>query len=342
MTHVYSLSELGWKAFFQQQLTLEEYEGLVIARVVGQERSLIHVLTSEGKQSLPMSPNLPAITVGDWILMDDEAHFVRLLERQSLFSRKAAGTKVTTQLIASNIDTVFVVTSFNQDFNLNRLERYLALAHEAGVEAVIVLTKADLCDNSQDYVQQVQLLDPLLHVVKVNSLDSSSVKQLEHWCTTGNTVALMGSSGVGKSTLVNTLSGDDIMRTTAIREDDAKGRHTTTGRSLHLLSAGALLMDTPGMRELQLADCEQGVEDTFREIIELANHCKFSDCKHQSEPDCAVREAINDGSLDERRLNSYQKLLREQAFNKESLAERRARDKDFGRMVKSIMEDKRK
>lgn len=339
MKSTYSLPELGWKSFFQQQLTLDD---LVIARVVAQQRSLIHLYTGEGELSLSILPNMPAMTVGDWLLVDKDSHFVRLLNRQSLFSRKAAGTRVHTQLIAANIDSVFIVTSLNQDFNLNRIERYLALAHEADVEPVIVLTKADLCDNTEHYSQQVQSLDPLLQIVAVNSLDSISAKQLDHWCTTGNTVALLGSSGVGKSTLVNTLLGDTVMRTSAIREDDDKGRHTTTGRSLHLLPAGGLLMDTPGMREIQLADCEHGVEDTFKEITELESQCKFSDCQHQNEPGCAVREAIDSGSLDERRLNSYQKLLREQAFNKATLAERRAKDKDFGKMVKSVMESKRK
>ena len=342
MTIHYSLPQLGWKHFFQQQLTLEEWEAFTIARVVGLERSVVHLLTTDGKQSLPITPHMPGITVGDWLLLDDEYRFLRLLERSSLFSRKASGTKVATQLIAANVDTVFVVSSMNLDFNLNRIERYLALAHEAGVAPVIVLTKLDCCDSPQDYQSQVQALSSLLEVVIVNSLDADSVNQLKAWCATGETVALLGSSGVGKSTIVNTLLGSEIQRTHSIREDDNKGRHTTTGRSIHFLAAGGLLLDTPGMRELQLADCEHGVEETFPEIVELATRCKFSDCNHNSESGCAVREAIESGKLDERRLVSYQKLIREQAFNAATIAEKRAHDREFGRYVRSVMDSKRK
>lgn len=342
MTNHFSLSQLGWKHFFQQQLTLEEWESCTVARAFGLERSLINLLMEEGKQSLPITPHMPAIAVGDWLLLDKEGRYHRLLERASLFSRKAAGTKVATQLIAANIDTVFVVSSMNLDFNLNRIERYLALAHEAGVTPVIVLSKLDCCDHPEDYLSQVQALDGQLDVVMVNGLDAESVAQLKSWCATGETVALLGSSGVGKSTIVNTLLGVDVQRTHSIREDDEKGRHTTTARSMHFLPAGGILLDTPGMRELQLAACEHGVEETFAEITELAKACKFSDCEHNSEPGCAVRKAIESGQLDERRLASYQKLMREQAFNAATIAEKRAKDREFGRHVRSVMDSKRK
>lgn len=340
MTNFYSLPNLGWQHFFQQQLSLEEWENFTIARVVGQERSQVNLLTADGKQTLAITPSMPSLTVGDWILITDENKFNRLLERSSLFSRKAAGTKVATQLIAANIDTVFVVCSMNLDFNLNRIERYLALANEAGVEPVIVLTKADCCDDVQDYIDKAKGLNLLLDVIAVNSLDSSSVDQLKTWCISGKTVALLGSSGVGKSTLVNTLLDIKAQHTSAIREDDNKGRHTTTSRSLHLLSSGGLLLDSPGMRELQLADCEHGVEETFSEIINLANQCRFSDCSHENEPGCAVRKAVKTGYIDERRLANYRKLLREQAFNSATLAEKRAKDRDFGKLVRSVMKIK--
>ncbi len=342
MANHYTLPQIGWQPFFQQQLTLEEWETVTIGRVTVQQRSLIELLTTEGTVMLPITQSMPAMTTGDWLLLDSDLRFLRLLERISLFSRKAAGTKVATQLIAANIDTVFIVCSMNLDFNLNRIERYLAMAHEAGVETVIVLTKEDLCDRPRAFEEQARSIDPLLNVVSVNGLDSQSVKQLDGWCVTGKTVALLGSSGVGKSTLINTLSDREKQQTNSIRKDDDKGRHTTTSRTLHMLSTGGILLDTPGMREIQLANCERGVEETFSEIVELATHCKFSDCSHQNEPGCAVRTAIEVGKLDQRRLSSYRKLMREQAFNQATLSEKRARDREFGRYVRSVMASKRR
>jgi ribosome biogenesis GTPase len=283
---------------------------------------------------------MPPLTVGDWILLDTDGHFHRALERSSVFVRKAAGTSARRQLIGANVDTVFLVSSMNQDFSLNRLERYLALTSEADVEAVVVLTKADCIDDSQQYLSQARSLGKSLAVIGVNSLDRDSVDQLLPWCQSGDTVAFLGSSGVGKSTLVNTLSGQAVQLTQGIRLGDDKGRHTTTSRSLHLLPSGALLLDTPGMREIQLAECEQGVDKTFSEIIELAQSCRFSDCRHDNEPGCAVRKAIAKGDVDERRLESYRKLMREQAFNSATLAERRAQDREFGKHVRLVMKSK--
>lgn len=329
----YSLSQLGWRHFFQQQLTLDEWEGCSAARVISQQRGVIHVQAEAGRQSIQLLKNMPAFAVGDWLLLDASGAFVRLLERFSLFSRKAAGAKVATQLIAANIDTVFIVSSMNQDFNLNRIERYLALANEAGVEPVIVLTKLDTCDDPDGYTDQIRQMDPFLEVAAVNSLDAESVRQLDGWCAEGKSVAFLGSSGVGKSTLINTLLGEAAQQTSGIREDDAKGRHTTTSRSIHVLANGGLLLDTPGMRELQLADCEQGVEETFSEIAALAGQCRFKDCRHENEPGCAVLAAIGSGDLDERRLANYLKLMKEQELNTATLAERRARDREFGRHI---------
>lgn len=272
-------------------------------------------------------------------MLDEAGGFNRLLDRLSLFSRKAAGSKVAAQNIAANVDTVFIVSSLNSNFSLNRIERYLALAHEAGVEPVVVLTKADMCDDLQGFVQQVRALDRMLMVEAVNGLDADSVSVLSHWCGVGKTVAFLGSSGVGKSTLINTLLGQTEQETAAIREQDSKGRHTTTARSLHFMPNGGMLLDTPGMRELQLADCERGVEETFAEVAELAAQCRFSDCQHQSEPGCMIQKAIKQGELDQRRLDNYLKLLREQAFNGATLAEKRSKDRDFSKMVRSVMSE---
>jgi ribosome biogenesis GTPase len=200
----------------------------------------------------------------------------------------------------------------------------------------VVLTKADQCSDADTKQQQVQKLDQLMMVHALNALELSEIMALTAYCKTGNTIAFLGSSGVGKSTLVNGLLGYQALDTGAIREDDSKGRHTTTFRALKVLSHGGLLMDTPGMRELQLVECEQGVNETFSEILTLATQCRFSDCKHESEPHCAVQAAITSGELELRRLTSYQKLLKEQAFNSATLAEKKAQDKAFGKMINRV------
>ena len=341
-TSTLSNINLGWRPFFQQQLTLEEWDDCSPARVVEQHRSNLIVLSEQGSLSLPVTSSMPSLTVGDWVLLTHDGQFHRVLERVSVFSRKASGSKVQEQLIASNIDTLFVVCSMNNDFNLNRIERYLALANEAGVEPVVVLTKADCCDDPDDFKYQVQAIDPFLMVETVNALDKKSVCVLQNWCSNGKTVAFMGSSGVGKSTLINTLPGASDQSTGSVREDDSKGRHTTTSRSLHLIPTGGLLLDTPGMRELQLADCEQGVDETFSEVTALADQCRFHDCQHENEPGCAIQQALEEGELDSRRFNNYLKLMREQALNGATLAEKRAKDKAFTKMIHGIQTESRR
>ena len=342
MSITITLSQLGWQPFFQQQLCLIEWEECQPARVVELHRSRINLIAECGTFSLAITPTMPALTVGDWLLLDNQGQFHRPLERLSIFSRKAAGSKISVQLIAANIDTLMVVVSLNKDFNLSRIERYLAMASEAGAEAVVVLTKADCCDDSAALVAEVQRLDPLLMVEAVNSQDASSVSVLDTWCKTGKTLAFLGSSGVGKSTLVNTLLGRQAQTTGGIREQDSKGRHTTTARTLHLLPSGGILLDTPGMRELQLADCESGVADTFSEILALSRQCKFADCQHQAEPGCAVQAAIAAGTLEERRLKNYHKLLREQKMNSASLAEKREHGRTMSRHYRSVQSESRR
>ncbi|GGI84691.1 ribosome small subunit-dependent GTPase A [Shewanella gelidii] len=337
-----TLQQLGWKPFFQQQVNLEELSNLSIGRVVEQHRDRIVVVSPKGQSSLRPMPFDQSVCVGDWVLFDDTLRICRSLERQSIFKRKAPGTKVSEQLIAANIDTVMIVCSLNHDFSLNRIERYLAIAREAMVEPVIILTKADLCEDADIKRLQVQELDPTLVVYTINTLDNNDIKQLESYCFDGNTLAFLGSSGVGKSTLVNALVGYEFHQTGGVREEDSKGRHTTTHRALKVLPQGGILMDTPGMRELQLSRCEQGVNQTFSEITELADKCRFSDCTHRSEPGCAIQQAIKGGLLSERRLLNYQKLKREQALNGASLAGKRAKDKALGKLINSTQNASRR
>lgn len=342
VTNHLSLASHGWQPFFQQQLSLDEWESALPARIIEQHKSVLELATEAGHQTLSISHSMPTLAVGDWILLNTDGSFLRLLERKSCFRRKAAGSKVSEQLIAANVDTAFIVCSLNDDFNLNRIERYLSIVHDAGAEPVVVLSKVDLCANPEALRVQVQALDSMLLVETVNSFDADSTAVLEPWCQPGKTIVLLGSSGAGKSTLANTLLGQDLQLTAAIREQDAKGRHTTTRRSLLAMPGGAILIDTPGMRELQLADCQDGVAATFADIEALARACRFGNCQHDSEPGCAVTAAIGSGDLDERRFMNYQKLLREQAVNAASLAERRADDRELGKYYRRVLRQSNK
>lgn len=347
-TNTLSLTSLGWGHFFQQQLTLEELEQQTRFRVSEVHRNRIvlqTVVKSANEENSLHEQNLSNLfwkdlpiqerpTVGDWVLLDADNQPVRLLERFSLIQRLAAGVENSPQLIAANIDTLLIITSCNQDFNLSRIERYLSLAAESGVQPVIVLTKSDLCDAPESYIDQIRSLDNLLVVESINATDRELVKRLLPWCKSGQTLALTGSSGVGKSTLVNSLIGDDAQATQEIREDDAKGRHTTTGRSLHLIPSGGLLLDTPGIRELKLFDSESGIRKTFSDIETLAKQCRFADCLHMNEPNCAVTAAIKDGKLEARRLESFHKLMDELERSQQSVAEKREKDKALGRFYK--------
>ncbi|WP_367646393.1 ribosome small subunit-dependent GTPase A [Ruegeria arenilitoris] len=260
----------------------------------------------------------------------------RVLERTSLIKRRAPGTDRQEQLIAANIDTAFIVTSCNQDFKVARLERYAALALEARMTPVIVVTKTDLVTDPQNYIDAARAVSDMIDVVAFDARGDAPRTKLLPWCKPGKTVAFLGSSGVGKSTLANALLESQSIETQTIREDDAKGRHTTTRRELHAMPNGCLVLDSPGMRELQLTDAAEGINDLFADIQELAAQCRFKNCQHDSEPECAVLKAIDEGVLDSDRLRRWRKLMAEDAFNSASLAERRSRDKAFGKMVRGV------
>jgi len=349
MTDLISLTSLGWQAFFQQQLSLEEWESTEAGRVIEQHRSEVKIATEEGIITLSLNHKMPEMTVGDWLLLskkenknldrDQERDFIRLLDRKTSFSRKAAGSKLQKQLISANVDTAFILCSMNEDFNLNRIERFLSLVHESSADVVVILSKSDQASSPQDYIQAVQSLDPLIIVEALNCLDPNCIEQLSPWLKQGNTIAVLGSSGVGKSTLTNTLLGKLKQETHDIREQDSKGRHTTTSRSLMVMRNGGLILDTPGMREIQLTDSKEGISTTFSDIETIAAQCRFSDCQHQGEPGCAIEKAISKGLLELRRLANYQKLLKEDAFNSANLAERRASDKALGKYYKTTQSE---
>jgi ribosome biogenesis GTPase / thiamine phosphate phosphatase len=329
-----TLPDLGWSNAFQAQLDLGEIGAAEPVRVTEVQRDRASVL-GLGGAAVIATGKLPPLAVGDWVLMGHGERPPRLLDRLSAISRKSAGTAHSVQLIASNVTTIFIVSSCNADFNIGRLERYLVLARQSGVMPVLVLTKADECADPGLYRDQAQELDRTLVVETVDARSAEASGRLTPWCGRGETVVLAGSSGVGKSTLANLLAGTDLA-VQGIREDDARGRHTTTARSMHRLLAGGWLIDTPGMRELKLAEAGEGIEAVFADILALAADCRFRNCSHEGEPGCAVQAAIVSGDLQERRLESWRKLAREDRFNTETLAEAHARNRAFGKMTRKV------
>ena len=289
----------------------------------------------------PLIPPRRDATIGDWLLYDHARPGAsRLLQRKSLFKRRNPGTGRQIQLIAANVDTAFIVSSCNHDFNIARLERYIALAFEAGVAPVIVLTKPDLCEHPEPYAAEAEAISSKVPVVVLDARGDEPQSKLADWMQHGQTLAFLGSSGVGKSTMVNALSGASTVATQAIREDDSKGRHTTTARQLHILPNGCVALDTPGMRELQLTDAEAGIADVFDDLTALAARCRFNDCQHESEPGCAVLKAVEDGEVAAGRLARWRKLAAEERFNSASLAQRKAKDKALGKTIRQILKQK--
>ncbi len=314
-----ALEALGWNSHFASAFTPYAEQGLIAARVAVQHRNawLLYTAQGEHKAVLPgrlrrdsRAVDLPA--VGDWVAAEPASSgpFVirAVLPRRSEFTRKAAGRATVEQVIAANVDVVFLVSALDGDVNPRRIERYLALAERSGAQPVLVLSKSDLVP-SPDH-DDVGALPDTLPVVRVSSLTGEGVEGLRQWLAPGCTVALLGSSGVGKSTLINALLGEDRMRTGEVRAD-GRGRHTTTRRELVPTPSGALLLDTPGLRELQLWAGEDEIDDAFADIAELAGQCRFRDCGHSNEPDCAVVAAVRDGTLDAARLESWRGLLAE-------------------------------
>ncbi|WJY29003.1 ribosome small subunit-dependent GTPase A [Sporosarcina trichiuri] len=326
------MMKYGWNDHQQEQWLELQHDGtltdsMVAGRVTLEHKHMYRVVTEKGEWLSVCSGALlhrahdrqdyPA--VGDWVAVErmpgEERGIIHaILPRTSVFSRKTAGTSITEQLIAVNVDLVFLVTSMNDDFNIRRLERYLVAAYDSGAVPVIVLTKADLCDTPELYVDQVQAIAFGTDILTVSSKTGEGIEAVVDLLKEGKTAALLGSSGVGKSSLVNAICGGDTMTVQTIREDDAKGRHTTTHRELIPLPAGGVLIDTPGMREFQLWNDQESMDGSFADIDALSASCKFNDCRHHAEPGCAIQEALADGALEEDRFASYLKLQREIAF----------------------------
>lgn len=314
-----SLSSLGWTSFFDDQLDMAE-RALVPTRVATVGRTRLTGISALGARPLvlPAQAGTADHAVGDWVLAEPGSGTVaRRLERRTLLARRTEGGRMP-QLIAANVDTLFIVTSCNEDLNIARLERYLTLANEAGTAPVIVLTKADRVPDPAPYLAQARDLQRDLPVVALNAKLPEAAQALAPWCLPGRTVALVGSSGVGKSSLLNTLAAKpagQAQATGLIREADAKGRHTTTARSLHPVLGGGWVIDTPGMRTLHVSDAAAGLDQLFAEITELAPQCRFRDCTHDHEPGCAIQAALAAGRLDPARVARWRKLTEENRAN---------------------------
>lgn len=346
-----NLQALGWQPHFSDQLSGNNAdENLTPVRITEVRSKSIHVLGTGIDQLIPTSGGRKkndddaVVVVGDWILINNQYRQKTVLKRKSLIKRRAPGPARKIQLIASNLDTVFVVSSCNQDFNVARLERYVAMILEANVTPVIVLTKRDLCemdneesdgndeDNDEDssawlldfyYEEASSIAGGTVPVVCLDARGSEPYRKLGEWCRAGQTVAFLGSSGVGKSTLVNSLCESNVAETADIHVDSGQGRHTTTRRQLHFLKNECAVLDTPGLRELQLIDASHGVDQVFQDLVDLSHQCRFNDCQHSGEPGCAIADALESGDIDEDRLGRWEKLVAEDLLNSNEIAERK-------------------
>jgi ribosome biogenesis GTPase len=346
-----SREDLGWNSFFDQQVTDDERARWKPARVVWEGRQRYRVSTGDAEWRADLAgrirhratsrADLPA--VGDWVLAalrpeEGTATIHRVLGRQSCFSRTAAGRSTEEQIIAANVDTVLLVTSLNRDFKLRRIERYLALTWESGARPVVVLNKADLCADPETWRDEMASASHGVPVRITSALRGDGMPALKEVIHAAGTTALLGSSGVGKSTLLNALIGDNRQAVRPIRDRDERGRHSTTSRQLVCLQDGGILIDTPGMRELQLWDAEDGLEHAFGDVTALADDCRFRDCAHVAEPGCAVTAAVERGDLAAERLASYQRLQREDNFlrSRHDDGERSERSRKAKQIAKAV------
>ena len=328
-------------------------ESKTIARIIATHKDRYEIVCNNGQGFAKIkrgcyydNPNSIYPTTGDFVIIEwnsiGESMICETLKRESSFSRTASSSDRNhelhnqhEQLVAANFDYVFIMQSLNNNFNLHRLERYLSLSWESGAIPVIILTKSDLVENIQEYIEQVESIAFGVDVYAVSCITGYGLDSIKKYFSKGNTIVFLGSSGVGKSTLVNTLYGDNVMKTSDIREEDSRGRHTTTSRNLIMLPNGAMIIDTPGMRELGMWNAENGINKTFQDIEQYIGMCKFSDCTHTNEPGCKILEAIVNGEIDQERFEQYLKLQKESKYNTDAdkyLKEKREKFKEISKI----------
>lgn len=350
-----NIKDYGYKEKVGKKLE----NGQVVARIVNTHKDRYEIVCNNGQGFARIkrgcyydNPNSIYPTTGDFVIIEwnstGDSMILETLKRESSFSRAAATSDRNhelhnqhEQLVASNFDYVFIMQSLNNNFNLHRLERYLSLAWESGGIPVIILTKSDLVENKQEFIDEVQNIAFGVDVYAVSCKTKDGLDNIMKYFKEGNTIVFLGSSGVGKSTLVNTLYGKEIMSTSEIREDDSRGRHTTTSRNLIMLPNGAMIIDTPGMRELGMWKSDNGIDKTFQDIEQYLGMCKFSDCTHTNEPGCKILEAIENGKISEERYAQYVKLKNEVKYNLDSDSYLREKKEKFKNIAKTNKNNKK-
>jgi len=351
-----NLLDLGFTEELSAYLTDNNLSGSSVGRVTQEHRERYVISDGEREYDAEITGNLrysansrtdfPA--VGDWVVMtvydSDQAIIHKILPRKTILERQAVGKFGEIQIISTNIDVAFIVQAINNNFNINRLERYLTICYSANIEPVIVISKIDLSSEEEirDAIRNLEKRDKKVKCILLSNMTLKGLDQIFDFIQKGRTYCVAGSSGVGKSTLINNLLKKNVLKTGPISSSTNKGRHITDHRELFVLDNGGIIIDTPGMKELGMTDNSEGIKTTFQEILSISVNCKFPDCKHTNEAGCAVIEALNQGTIDIDSFNNYQKIQKENERFQTTVAEKRKKDKAFGKMIKNYYKDKGK